>query len=121
MRHWPKGYGYSCGNTMRGQPPVLQGSEARKTCASFLDLADLFFVKRLPDHGVSLHKICQALGEARKFWARCTSKASVLCGRRDELSLVREGVFKGQVGATSELMSVSVGDHASFSGTGAAD
>ena len=77
VRRWLRGYEYSYGNAVRGQPPVLQGSGTEDPYASFLDLVDLLFVKRFLDHGLSLQKVRRALDEARvvlgtKHFARQT-------------------------------------------------
>ena len=62
VRRWLKGYGYSYGDTVRYQPPVLQRSGTLGTSyASFLELVDLLFVKRFLDHGVSLQRVRRAL------------------------------------------------------------
>lgn len=66
VRRWLRGYEYSYGDAVRGQPPVLQGSETESSYASFLDLVDLLFVKRFLDYGVSLQKVRRALDEARE-------------------------------------------------------
>ena len=68
VRRWLKGYGYSYGDTVRYQPPVLQRSGTRSTSyASFLELVDLLFVKRFLDHGVSLQRVRRALNEAHEI------------------------------------------------------
>ncbi len=64
VRRWLRGYEYSYGGAVRGQPPVLRGAETHSSYASFLDIVDLLFVKRFLDHGVSLQKIRRALDEA---------------------------------------------------------
>ena len=67
VRRWLRGYEYSYGDAVRGQPPVvLQGRGPPSPYASFLDLVDLLFVKRFLDHGVSLQKVRRALDEARE-------------------------------------------------------
>ena len=67
VRRWLRGYGYSYGDAVRGQPPVVrQGRGLPSPYASFLDLVDLLFVKRFLDHGVSLQKVRRALDEARE-------------------------------------------------------
>ena len=65
VRRWLRGYEYAYGDTVRGQPPVLQSRPVGSTYASFLDLVDLLFVKQFLDHGVSLQKVRRALDEAR--------------------------------------------------------
>ena len=67
VRRWLRGYEYSYGNAVRGQPPVLQGSGTHGLYVSFLDLVDLLFVKQFLDHGVSLQKVRRALDEARNI------------------------------------------------------
>ena len=67
VRRWLRGYQYSYRNAVRGQPPVVGGSGSRHSCASFLDLVDLLFVKRFLDHGVSLQVVRRALDEAREI------------------------------------------------------
>ena len=67
VRRWLRGYEYTYDDTVRGQPPVLQGHPAESTYASFLDLVDLLFVKRFLDHGVSLQKVRRGLDEARRL------------------------------------------------------
>lgn len=65
VRRWLRGYEYSYGDAVRGQPPVLRGQSVGSSYASFLDLVDLLFVKRFLDYGVSLQKVRRALDEAR--------------------------------------------------------
>ena len=65
VRRWLRGYEYTYGDAVRGQPPVVQDRGIRSPYASFLDLVDLLFVKRFLDHGVSLQKVRRALEEAR--------------------------------------------------------
>lgn len=68
VRRWLKGYGYSYGDAVRYQPPVLQRSGTRATSyASFLELVDLLFVKRFLDNGVSLQRVRRALNEAHEI------------------------------------------------------
>ena len=67
VRRWLRGYEYSYGDSVRGQPPVLRGRGTESSYASFLDLVDLLFVKRFLDHGVSLQKLRRALDEARQI------------------------------------------------------
>lgn len=67
VRRWLGGYGYSYGDGVRHQPPVLRRGETAGTYASFLDLVDLLFVKRFLDHGVSLQKVRRALEEAHEI------------------------------------------------------
>ena len=66
VSRWLRGYEYSYGDAVPGQPPVLQGSGTESSYASFLDLVDLLFVKRFLDHGLSLQKVRRALDEARQ-------------------------------------------------------
>lgn len=61
VRRWLGGYGYSYGDAVRRQPPVLRRRETAGSYASFLDLVDLLFVKRFLDHGVSLQRVRRAL------------------------------------------------------------
>lgn len=61
VRRWLAGYGYSYGDAVRRQPPVLRRHETAGSYASFLDLVDLLFVKRFLDHGVSLQRVRRAL------------------------------------------------------------
>ena len=61
------GYGYSYGDAVRHQPPVLRRGGTASSYASFLDLVDLLFVKRFLDHGVSLQKVRRALDEAHEL------------------------------------------------------
>ena len=67
VRRWLRGYEYSYGDSVRGQPPVVRRGETESSYASFLDLVDLLFVKRFLDHGVSLQKVRRALDEARQI------------------------------------------------------
>ena len=64
VRRWLSGYGYTYGDTVRHQPPVLQRRGAAGSYASFLDLVDLLFVKRFLDYGISLQRVRLALDEA---------------------------------------------------------
>lgn len=64
VRRWLSGYGYTYGDTVRHQPPVLQGRGTADSYASFLDLVDLLFVKRFLDHGISLQRVRLAFDEA---------------------------------------------------------
>lgn len=66
VRRWLAGYGYSYGDAVRHQPPVLRRGETG-SYASFLDLVDLLFVKRFLDHGISLQKVRRALDEAHEI------------------------------------------------------
>jgi uncharacterized protein (DUF433 family) len=66
VRRWLGGYGYSYGDAVRHQPPVLRRGETG-SYASFLDLVDLLFVKRFLDHGISLQKVRRALDEAHEI------------------------------------------------------
>jgi uncharacterized protein (DUF433 family)/DNA-binding transcriptional MerR regulator len=73
VRRWLLGYQYSYGpygggTEVREQRPVLlrQGADGSRY-ASFLDLVDLLFVKRLLDHGLSLQKLRRALEEAAEL------------------------------------------------------
>ena len=106
VRRWLRGYEYSYGNAVRGQPPVLQGSGTKDPYASFLDLVDLLFVKRFLDHGLSLQKVRRALDEARellgtKHFARQTFFTD---GGTIFLQL-QEGALKEGGDAILELMS----------------
>ena len=67
VRRWLAGYGYSYGDAVRHQPPVLRRGGTASSYASFLDLVDLLFVKRFLDHGVSLQKVRRALDEAHEL------------------------------------------------------
>lgn len=49
------------------QPPVINPINKNMTYASFLDLIDLFFVKKFLDRGFSLQHIRRALDEARFY------------------------------------------------------
>ena len=106
VRRWLRGYEYSYGDAVRGQPPVLQGSETQGSYASFLDLVDLLFVKRFLDHGLSLQKVRRALDEARHLlgtnhFARqtfFTDGGSIFLQLQDE-------AHKGRGEAILELMS----------------
>ncbi len=106
VRRWLRGYEYSYGDAVRGQPPVLQGSGTQSSYASFLDLVDLLFVKRFLDHGVSLQKVRRALDEARQvLGTEHFARQTFFTDGGSIFLRLREGVNKGRGEAILELMS----------------
>lgn len=107
VRRWLRGYQYSYGDAVRGQPPVVpQGRGRAGTYASFLDLVDLLFVKRFLDHGVSLQKVRRALDEAREVLGTNHFARQTFFTDGGAIFLrLREGAQKGLGDAIPELMS----------------
>ena len=107
VRRWLRGYQYSYGDAVRGQPPVvLQGSGPASAHASFLDLVDLLFVKRFLDHGVSLQKVRRALDEARELLGtNHFARQTFLTDGGAIFLRLKEGAREGQGDAILELMS----------------
>ena len=106
VRRWLRGYEYSYGDAVRGQPPVVQGGGTQSSYASFLDLVDLLFVKRFLDHGVSLQRVRRALDEARRLLgtAHFARQTFFTDGRAIFLRL-QEGAAGDRGDAILELMS----------------
>ena len=107
VRRWLRGYQYSYGDAVRGQPPVvLQGRGPASPHASFLDLVDLLFVKRFLDHGVSLQKIRRALDEAREVLGTNHFARQTFFTDGGAIFLrLKEGAQRGRGEAILELMS----------------
>ncbi len=106
VRRWLRGYEYSYGDAVRGQPPVLQGSGTESSYASFLDLVDLLFVKRFLDHGVSLQKVRRALDEARRLLGTDHFARQTFFTDGGSIFLeLQEGARRGRGEAILELMS----------------
>ncbi|WP_428273514.1 hypothetical protein [Candidatus Palauibacter sp.] len=105
VSRWLRGYEYSYGDAVRGQPPVLQGSGTESAYASFLDLVDLLFVKRFLDHGVSLQKVRRALDEARQVLGTNHFARQTFFTDGGSIFLrLQEEVHKGRGEAILELM-----------------
>ena len=107
VRRWLRGYEYSYGDAVRGQPPVvLQGRGPPSPYASFLDLVDLLFVKRFLDHGVSLQKVRRALDEAREVLGTNHFARQTFFTDGGAIFLrLKEGAQRGRGDAILELMS----------------
>lgn len=68
VRRWLRGYHYAQPHGGRRQPPLLsRDNDPGTSCASFLELVDLLFVRRFLDAGVSLRTLRRALGEATEI------------------------------------------------------
>lgn len=106
VRRWLRRHEHNSGDAARGRPPVLLGSGGERSCASFLDLVDLLFVKRFLDHGASLQRVRHALDEARQILGanHLASQTFFTDGAAVFLQL-QEAAHRGRGEAILELMS----------------